>query len=54
MCVGEAVAHKAKRPHAKDVIFDTFSLLPMGERQSLEGILEVGRLRFVSLRRGRP
>ena len=28
--VGEAIAHGAKRPHAKEVLFYVFSLLPMG------------------------
>ena len=35
MCVGEAVAHGAKRPHAREVLFDALSLLPMGERKTL-------------------
>ena len=30
LCVGEAAAHGAKRPHAREVLFDALSLLPMG------------------------
>ena len=31
--MGEAAAHAAKRPHAREVLFDTLSLLPMeGEK----------------------
>ena len=41
MCVGEVVTHRAKRPHAKDVLFDTLSLLPMGGEKNLEGMSEV-------------
>ena len=41
MCVGEAAAHGAKRPHAREVLFDTLSLLPMGgEKKNLEGMGE--------------
>ena len=40
LCVGEAVAHGAKRPHAKEVIFDALSLLPMGIEKNLEGMGE--------------
>ena len=35
MCVDEAAAHGAKRPHAREVLFDALSLLPMGERKTL-------------------
>ena len=38
MCVGETTAHGAKRPHAKNFLFDAFSLLPIGVRQNLEGM----------------
>ena len=41
MCVGEAVTHTAKRPHAKEDLFGVFSLLPKGERQNLKGMGEV-------------
>ena len=40
MCVGEAAAHGAKRPHAKEVLLDALSLLPMGEKKNLEGMDE--------------
>ena len=40
MCVGEAAAHGAKRPHAREVLFDTLSLLPMGEEKNLDGMSE--------------
>ena len=40
MCVGEAAAHGAKRPHAKEVLFDALSLLPMGGEKNLKGIDE--------------
>ena len=38
LCVGEATVHGAKRPHAKEVLFDVLSLLPMGGEKNLEGI----------------
>ena len=40
MCVGETVAHGAKRPHARDVLFDALSLLPMGGEKNLESMGE--------------
>ena len=40
MCVGEAAVHGAKRPHAKEVLFDALSLLPMGGEKNLEGMSE--------------
>ena len=40
MCVGEAAAHEAKRPYAREVLFDSLSLLPMGEKKNLEGMGE--------------
>ena len=36
----EAVVHGAKRPHAKEVLFDTLSLLPIGGEKNLEGMGE--------------
>ena len=36
--MGEAAAHRAKRPHAKDVLFDVLS--PMGGDKNLEGMGE--------------
>ena len=41
MCVGEVAAHGAKRPHAREVLFDALSLLPMEGEKNLEGIDEV-------------
>ena len=40
MCVGEATAHGAKRPHAREVLFNALSLLPMGREKNLEGMGE--------------
>ena len=40
MCVDEAAAHRAKRPHAREILFDALSLLPMGGEKNLEGIGE--------------
>ena len=36
MC--EAAVHGAKRPHAREVLFDSLSLLPMGREKNLEGM----------------
>ena len=36
--MGEAAAHGAKRPHARKVLFDTLSLLPIGGEKNLEGM----------------
>ena len=36
--VGEVTAYGAKRPHAKEVLFDALSLLPMEGEKNLEGI----------------
>ena len=49
LCVGEAVVHGAKRPHAKEVIFDALSLLPMGGEKNLEGISEAAVYRAKNL-----
>ena len=38
--MGEAAAHGAKRPYAREVLFDSLSLLPMGEEKNLEGMGE--------------
>ena len=38
--MGEAAAHGAKIPHAKEVLFNTLSLLPMGIEKNLEGMGE--------------
>ena len=40
MCVSEAIAYGAKGPHAKEVLFDMSSLLPMGGEKNLEGMGE--------------
>ena len=40
MCVGKAAAHGAKRPHAREVLFNTLSLLPMGGEKNLEDMGE--------------
>ena len=39
--MGEATVHGAKRPHAKEVLFDALSLLPMGGEKNLKGMDEV-------------
>ena len=39
--MGEAAADGAKRPHAKEVLFDVLSLLPMGGEKNLDGMSEV-------------
>ena len=38
--MGEAVAHGAKRPHAREGLFDALSLLPIGGEKNLEGMGE--------------
>ena len=38
MCVGEVAVHRAKRPHAREVLFDALSLLPIGGEKNLEGM----------------
>ena len=40
MCVGEATTHRAKRPHAREVLFDALSLLPIGGEKNLKGMGE--------------
>ena len=40
MCVGETAVHGAKRPHAREVLFDALSLLPMGGEKNLKGMGE--------------
>ena len=49
LCVGEAVAHGAKRPHAREVLFDAFSLLPMRGEKNSEGMGEAAVHRAKSL-----
>ena len=36
----ETAVHGAKRPHAREVLFDALSLLPMGGEKNLEGMGE--------------
>ena len=36
----KAAAHGAKRPYAREVLFDALSLLPMGGEKNLEGMGE--------------
>ena len=38
--MGEATAHGAKRPHAREILFDALSLLPMGGEKNLGGMGE--------------
>ena len=38
--MGETATHGAKRPHAREVLFDMLSLLPMGGEKSLKGMGE--------------
>ena len=38
--MGEVAIHGAKRPHAKVVLFNAFSLLPIGGEKNLEGMGE--------------
>ena len=35
LCMGEAATHRANRPHAKKVLFNALSLLPMGGKKTL-------------------
>ena len=38
--MSEAAVHGAKRPHAKEVLFNALSLLPMGGEKNFEGMDE--------------
>ena len=38
--MGEAATHGAKRPHAREDLFNTLSLLPMGGEKNLESMGE--------------
>ena len=40
LCVGEVAVHGAKRPHAKEVLFDALSLLPMWGEKNLKSMGE--------------
>ena len=39
--MGEAAVHGAKRPHAREVLFDALSLLLIGGEKNLEGMGEL-------------
>ena len=47
--MGEAAAHGAKRPHAREVLFDVLFLLPTGGEKNLEGMGEAAAHRAKSL-----
>ena len=38
--MGEAATHGAKRPHAREDLFNALSLLPMGREKNHEGMDE--------------
>ena len=38
--MSEALAHGAKRPHIREVLFDALSLLPMGGEKNIKGMDE--------------
>ena len=38
--MGETATHGAKRPHAREVLFDMLSLLPMGGEKNLKDMGE--------------
>ena len=38
--MGETATRGAKRPHAREVLFDMLSLLPMGGEKNLKGMGE--------------
>ena len=38
--MGKAAVHGAKRPYAREVLFDTLFLLPMGGEKNFEGMDE--------------
>ena len=47
--MGEAVVRGAKRPHAREVLFDALSLLPIRGEKNLEGMGEAAVHRAKSL-----
>ena len=49
LCMSEAAIHGAKRPHAREDLFNALSLLPMGGEKNLEGIGEAAVHRAKSL-----
>ena len=46
--MGEAVAHGAKRPHAREALFDALSLLPMEGEKNFEDMGEAAVYRAKS------
>ena len=40
LCVGDVAVRGAKRPHAKEVLFDALSLLPLGGEKNLKSMGE--------------
>ena len=49
LCVSKAAVHGAKRPHAREVLFDMLSLLSIGGEKKLEGMGEAVVHRATSL-----
>ena len=47
--MGEVTAHRAKRPHAREILYDALSLLPTGGKKNLEGMGETAVHRAKSL-----
>ena len=47
--MSEAAAHGAKRPHAREDLFNALSLLPMEGEKNLEGMGEAAVYRAKSL-----
>ena len=42
--MSEAAVHGAKRPHAREDLFNALSLLPMGGEKNLEGMGEAASM----------
>ena len=47
--MSKAAAHGAKRPHAREILFDALFLLPMGGKKNLEGMAKAAILGAKSL-----
>ena len=47
--MGKVAAYRVKSPHAREVLFDALSPLPMGGEKNLEGIGEAAVHRAKSL-----
>ena len=47
--MGQVAAHRAKRPHAREILFDALSLWPIGGEKNLEGMGEAAVYRAKSL-----